>query len=153
MLESIIYGAGAMASIIGVLSSIKKATKLMRWLFVIIFFMAALNGYLSYQNYLHYSKEKLFENAGIKAGNLYKEFSYIDKYEPGKNEGITNTGLAFFERYRELFPDTYNRLNTDIEVIKKKIQEIDISYKKDEYWDNAANAVVTTLRGISVQTQ
>jgi len=164
MIESILSGLGSIASIIGlilVLRDNNQTKRIVKILLGIIILLSVATSALSYRNYAISTAEakKLrqqnlermrTEYIAIEAAELLDTFpSYISEYDEGDNEGIVYGGIAFLEKSKDIYPDTYTVIKqnalADIENAKKSTS----SFNSRETMKNAATAMYGAIRSIA----
>ena len=128
---SILGALGSVASLISLYFCWKISEKW--WLRIslfLVFILAGLSSYFSYQYYESTKPEVVRQNKQKELRLAVKEFIngtsfHASYYEPGESEGIINSGLIILEQYKELYLDQYERIKNGIESELKRAKEID----------------------------
>lgn len=126
MFLSVLSAVGAIASIVTLIVSFRgpAATLTFRALLALVVALTVSTAALSYRSYLSFSEaaraQRLREDelqrraqASVDATALL-ESMHVQRFDPGGNEGAIWSGIAYLERYRDLFPETYKLMQADI---------------------------------------
>lgn len=164
MLASILSAIGSVASIAGLILTFRTSDSptTVKLLLILLFVLTAAASGVSYRYYLvtsehaalRYQEERLVrrkEAAAAEAAQLLESFpTYLDTLKPGENEGIVYSGLAFLEKYKEVYPDSYQMLkeNALADIGKAKAESLNYDYqRKMEQAASAMYRVVASIAG------
>lgn len=121
-LFGIILGAmGSVASLISLLFSLQRHTsRLISMSLALILLLTGTSSYFSYQYYqiskIGVIKQKQRELMQTTIRSFLDDYPTSPSYwNPGQNEGIVKSGLIILEMNKELFPETYDKIKSDIE--------------------------------------
>lgn len=70
-------------------------------------------------------------------------------WDPGMNEGIVKGGLILLELNRDLFPDTYSKIRSDIDADLAFVQQHRDEQSHRAAMEAAAKNVVTIIRALA----
>lgn len=154
-LNIILGGLGSIASIIGLMTSIKnEREKKNKILFSVIIALTLTTTMLSYK-YKRLTDDLL--NIQLRKQNVKREAkSLLDKnpsvisyFEPGTSEGVMYSTLTLLESNKDIFPETYEAYKKNvISKIEKADSETDI-IKKREQLEIAGNSALQLLKALS----
>jgi hypothetical protein len=155
---TIICVLGSVASIVGVVLTIKRTNKnqniINRTLYFIIFCLSVFAA-ISYYKYKEETDKQLdFElrkqNAQIEAQAILNTLpNYISEYEPGINEGIFFSVLFFLEKNKTLWPDAYESFKKNLEQVIDMYNKESDRYKKNEIMESSANQAVILMKSLA----
>lgn len=154
-LNIILGGLGSIASIIGLLTSIKNNRENKnKILFSVIIVLTLTTTLLSYK-YKRLTDDLL--NSQLRKQNVKREAkslleknpSFISYYEPGISEGVMYSTLTLLESNKDIFPETYVAYKKNvISKIEKADSETDI-FKKREQLEIAGNSALQLLKALA----
>jgi hypothetical protein len=152
---SILAALGSIASLISLVSVWKgHEQKLLRFSFILIFVLTTSSAFFSYKYYESTKPEvvRAARHAELKsAARLFLSNKPLNPsyFEPGENEGIIKSGLILLELYKDLYPETYARIKTDIESDLKYAQSHRNKSEQRESLDSAAKAILKVISILS----
>lgn len=150
----ILSSLGSLASILGLIISIKKEGKKRNIiLFAIIFLLTISTSILSYK-YTKATNEKLDiesrkEILRTDAKRLLESSpSYVSYYEPGENEGLIYSLLILLESNKDIYPETYNSYKRTVIERIAKADSVDV-YKKRVIMEDSGKSALQFLKSLS----
>ena len=163
MLESILSTLGSVASIAGVILVFRQSNtnRIIKGILIVILLLSVSTGIVSYRNYvfssLESAKERERQEKLIRTKAAVKEAkellstipSFIDRYNPGANEGTVYNGIAFLEKYKDLFPESYELIKANAINDIKTAKATRGSDEQLEVMEIAANAIRQVIEGIA----
>jgi len=127
----VILGAmGSIASLISLIFSISKGRESIKLSvsLLLVVFLTGTSSYFSYQYYKvtqpEYIKTQKMTQLRASAKSFISQHPTFRSYwEEGINEGVAKSGLIVLEMHKDLFPENYASIKSDIEK--------DIAYSKE----------------------
>ena len=146
---------GGIASIIGLIYSIKMKDALRNRILYIIMLVICIFAGICFNEYKKITDEKIrLEERRMALRQEAKKIldtstGHISKYYPGENEGLTLTTLVLLEKNKDLFPDTYEIFKEDIvEKMKKSNTSHDV-FQDSEDLEISAKASLQILKSLA----
>jgi hypothetical protein len=152
---SILGALGSIASFISAFALWKQRTS---WVLpaalLLIFALTALSSYFSYQ-YFQLTQPVVVRRAKQDALRSSIQ-AFLAKYptapsywEPGQNEGIIKSGLIILELHKDLFPDSYAKIRSDVDADISFAQQHRDGQDQRAAMYTAAKNVLTVLKALA----
>lgn len=152
---SILGAIGSVASIISLIVfwSNNDSLRLRGALFTILI-LTGLSTYFSYNYYVTTQPEIV---RGAKQAELRKAAKkfladnryYSSYWNTGKNEGFIKSGLILLELYKELYPDTYQRIKSDVNLDMAYAQNFRDKAHQRQSMQTAAESIRMTIKSLA----
>lgn len=155
LFQTILSAVGSVASIAALVMYFKKHTKgCILWLIGLVAVLSVVTAVLSYWNHVLTNPARIHQEkqqAAIKeAQSILNEFpDHISYFNKGQNQGLIYAGHAYFEKHKDLFPDTYALIKKNLQETIDKAEENDtggISTRLQE----AAQAMFFSMKALSL---
>ncbi len=163
MLLTALSAIGSIASVVGLILAFSQnnTTLSIRIFIVIISLLTVSTAVLAYKNSVYesveYQKQALRDDAQYRKDEAAKEAkkllkalpSFVSQYNEGDSQGIILSGVAFLEKHKGLYPDSYELIKTQV------LKDLDLAKENRGSSDygvilhDAAIAVLQVLRGIA----
>lgn len=154
ILSTILGAVGSVASIVSLLFYWKGDKKIVKVLMFVVVITTGAATIFSYKYYQSSQPDRIRKEKMDSLRSAIRSYIYGNKlssnyWNSGDNEGIINSGLAILEINKELFPDTYAKIKSDIESDLKFSQQHRDSGDERYAVSKAANNIVMTLKALS----
>jgi hypothetical protein len=158
-LFGVILGAmGAVASLIMLLFFLKQhASWQITVSLAIIILLTGTSSFFSYQYYQISKREIVEQRQRELMQATIRSFEYTFSTPPysdapGRNKGIVKSGLIILEMNKNLFPETYVKIKSDIEKDIAYTQQYRDKYKQRPVMQKAAESIYFILKALSGKT-
>ena len=152
---SILGALGAIASIVSLAAAWRAHPSwLLRFSFFLIFALTTSSAYFSYQYYQVTKPEMVRAAKQAELTAAAKKFISNNQmttsyWVPGENEGIIKSGLILLELYKELYPDAYVRIKSDIDADLDYAQKHRDEQEQRQSMETAAKSIIKTIKTLA----
>jgi hypothetical protein len=129
---AILAAFGSIASVISLLRDVTGRREVAHGTKVLLFFIAVLTTASAAFSFMYYNstnneriQSRQWQAASDDAWEFFRTYKYPIAGFSGENEGIVRAGMIVFEKYKQLFPQNYERLVTDVEEYRIRSRDGD----------------------------